>query len=183
MERRPFRVQNRRPARRHVVRSARLDPYIPKGVVVDTSFDWEGDRLLDIPWNETIIYELHVKGFTKSNKAVDPSASVAASAPEARAEPELLGRAVEREICRCGQFQDYELVPDIRARQRRLPVDVMTIASQCRCLGASSHTPASSHPSWHATPIVTLSRGSSVAIFRSRCGVLPPKDPFVHRSQ
>ena len=38
---------------------------IPKAVVVDESFDWEGDRQLHIPWHETIIYEVHVKGFTK----------------------------------------------------------------------------------------------------------------------
>ncbi len=38
---------------------------MPKCKVVDTHFDWEGDRLLATPWNETVIYELHVKGFTK----------------------------------------------------------------------------------------------------------------------
>ncbi|GAB4386046.1 MAG: glycogen debranching protein GlgX [Elainellaceae cyanobacterium] len=38
---------------------------IPKSVVVDESFDWEGDGLLRTPWHKTIIYELHVKGFTK----------------------------------------------------------------------------------------------------------------------
>ena len=38
---------------------------IPKSVVIDGSFDWEGDELLRRPWNETIIYELHVKGFTQ----------------------------------------------------------------------------------------------------------------------
>jgi isoamylase len=38
---------------------------IPKGIVIDAEFDWEGDRLLRRPWNETIIYEVHVKGFTK----------------------------------------------------------------------------------------------------------------------
>ncbi len=37
---------------------------IPKSVVVDQSFDWEGDQLLQTPWHETIIYETHVKGFT-----------------------------------------------------------------------------------------------------------------------
>ena len=36
----------------------------PKGLVVDPGFDWEGDRLLGTPWNETVIYETHVKGFT-----------------------------------------------------------------------------------------------------------------------
>lgn len=38
---------------------------MPKSVVVDQSFDWEGDDLLRTPWHETIIYEVHVRGFTK----------------------------------------------------------------------------------------------------------------------
>ncbi len=38
---------------------------IPKAIVIDQSFDWEGDRLLQLPWSETVIYETHVKGFTK----------------------------------------------------------------------------------------------------------------------
>jgi isoamylase len=45
---------------------------LPKCVVVDTSFDWEGDRLPDTPWNETVIYEVHVKGFTKRHPGVRP---------------------------------------------------------------------------------------------------------------
>jgi isoamylase len=40
-------------------------PAIPRCVVTDDSFDWEGDRMLRRPWAETVIYELHVKGFTK----------------------------------------------------------------------------------------------------------------------
>ena len=40
-------------------------PAIPKGIVIDESFDWEGDRQLATPWHETVIYEVHVKGFTK----------------------------------------------------------------------------------------------------------------------
>ena len=38
---------------------------IPKCVVVDESFDWQGDRPPRRPWSETIIYEAHTKGFTK----------------------------------------------------------------------------------------------------------------------
>jgi glycogen operon protein len=38
---------------------------MPKSVVVDQTFDWEGDGLLRTPWHETVIYEVHVKGFTK----------------------------------------------------------------------------------------------------------------------
>jgi glycogen operon protein len=40
---------------------------MPKSVVVDQSFDWEGDTLLRTPWHETIIYEVHVKGLTKQH--------------------------------------------------------------------------------------------------------------------
>ena len=37
---------------------------IPKCVVIDPSFNWENDHPPHTPWNETIIYETHVKGFT-----------------------------------------------------------------------------------------------------------------------
>ena len=43
---------------------------IPKCVVIDESFDWEDDRPPARPWSETIIYELHVKGFTKLNEHI-----------------------------------------------------------------------------------------------------------------
>ena len=45
-------------------------PAIPKSVVIDEAFDWEGDALLRIPWHETVIYEAHVKGFTKLNERI-----------------------------------------------------------------------------------------------------------------
>ncbi|MGE5320093.1 MAG: glycogen debranching protein GlgX [Hyphomicrobiaceae bacterium] len=40
---------------------------MPKCKVIDPCFDWEDDRPLGTDWNNTIIYELHVKGFTKLN--------------------------------------------------------------------------------------------------------------------
>jgi isoamylase len=40
-------------------------PAMPRSIVVDQSFDWEGDALLRHPWQETVIYETHVKGFTR----------------------------------------------------------------------------------------------------------------------
>ncbi|MDQ1432844.1 MAG: isoamylase [Actinomycetota bacterium] len=43
---------------------------IPKAVVVDERFDWEDDRAPRRPWNDTIIYEVHVKGFTLCNPAI-----------------------------------------------------------------------------------------------------------------
>jgi len=43
---------------------------IPKSVVVDQRFDWEDDRAPRRPLNETVIYETHVKGFTKRHPHV-----------------------------------------------------------------------------------------------------------------
>ncbi|HVK57973.1 MAG TPA: glycogen debranching protein GlgX [Candidatus Kapabacteria bacterium] len=43
---------------------------VPKGVVLDDRFDWEDDRLLNIPWNDTIIYEVHVRGFTMKHPEI-----------------------------------------------------------------------------------------------------------------
>jgi len=37
----------------------------PLAAVVDSSFTWGDDRHPNTPWHETVIYELHVKGFTK----------------------------------------------------------------------------------------------------------------------
>ncbi|HWU38848.1 MAG TPA: glycogen debranching protein GlgX, partial [Candidatus Acidoferrum sp.] len=39
-------------------------PLAPKSVVIDPAFTWGEDRRPRTPWNETIIYEIHVKGFT-----------------------------------------------------------------------------------------------------------------------
>ena len=38
---------------------------VPKSVVIDTAFDWRGDRKPGIPLHTSVIYEVHVKGFTK----------------------------------------------------------------------------------------------------------------------
>jgi isoamylase len=45
--------------------------FMPKCVVVDPGFDWKGQpRTRAVPWDNTIIYEAHVKGFTKLHPAV-----------------------------------------------------------------------------------------------------------------
>jgi isoamylase len=38
---------------------------VPKSVVIDTGFDWQGDRRPDVPLHNSVIYEVHVKGFSK----------------------------------------------------------------------------------------------------------------------
>lgn len=37
---------------------------MPKSVVVDTAFTWSGDRRPNTAWSSSIVYELHVRGFT-----------------------------------------------------------------------------------------------------------------------
>jgi isoamylase len=39
-------------------------PYMPKAVVTNPYFDWRGDTPLRHPWHETVVYEVHAKGFT-----------------------------------------------------------------------------------------------------------------------
>ncbi len=39
-------------------------PAFPKGVVVDSSFDWGDDPRPSIPWKEMVVYEAHVRGMT-----------------------------------------------------------------------------------------------------------------------
>ena len=39
--------------------------YVPRSVVVDPTFDWEGDTPLGTPWGDTVIYETHVRGISK----------------------------------------------------------------------------------------------------------------------
>jgi len=45
---------------------------VPKSIVIDTAFDWQGDTRPDIPLEQLIIYETHLKGFT-----AHPSSGVA----------------------------------------------------------------------------------------------------------
>lgn len=47
-------------------------PFMPRSVVHQPYFDWSGDRRLQLPWHETVIYETHVKGFTNTHPGVSP---------------------------------------------------------------------------------------------------------------
>ncbi len=40
-------------------------PFAPLAVVIDPAFTWGDDRPPRTPWHKTLIYELHVKGFSK----------------------------------------------------------------------------------------------------------------------
>ncbi|MEO5664134.1 MAG: glycogen debranching protein GlgX, partial [Nocardioides sp.] len=45
-------------------------PYVPRSVVVNAEFDWEGEVPLRRRWRDSVIYELHVKGMTQLHDRV-----------------------------------------------------------------------------------------------------------------
>jgi glycogen operon protein len=45
---------------------------MPRCRVIDGAFDWEDDRAPAVPWRDSLIYELHVKGFTQLHPDVPP---------------------------------------------------------------------------------------------------------------
>jgi isoamylase len=48
-------------------------PHVPKSVVHNPYFDWGADRSPGTPLHETVIYEVHVKGFTIRNPEIPPA--------------------------------------------------------------------------------------------------------------
>ncbi len=47
-------------------------PYVPRSVVVNPFFDWGHDQPPRRSWHETVVYEMHAKGFTKRHPEVPP---------------------------------------------------------------------------------------------------------------
>jgi isoamylase len=43
---------------------------MPKCLVTDPTFNWQGDRPPRTPWHKTLIYELHVRGFTQQHPGI-----------------------------------------------------------------------------------------------------------------
>jgi glycogen operon protein len=47
-------------------------PFVPKSIVVNPFYDWREDRPPRIPWNQTVIYEAHVKGMSMMHERIEP---------------------------------------------------------------------------------------------------------------
>jgi glycogen operon protein len=47
-------------------------PFVPRSVVTTPFFDWGHDHPLNHRWHETVLYEVHVKGFTARHPKVPP---------------------------------------------------------------------------------------------------------------
>ncbi|MDQ2695258.1 MAG: glycogen debranching protein GlgX [Pseudomonadota bacterium] len=48
-------------------------PVVPRCRVIDPRFDWQGDRPPLIPWQDMVLYELHVRGFTMARLDIPPA--------------------------------------------------------------------------------------------------------------
>jgi isoamylase len=57
------------PTARNDVDSA---PHVPKSVVTSPWFDWRNDRHPRTPWHHTVVYEVHVRGFTQRHPRIPP---------------------------------------------------------------------------------------------------------------
>ena len=47
-------------------------PYVPRSVIIQGAFPWGADLPPRVPWDDTVIYELHVKGFTRQHPDIPP---------------------------------------------------------------------------------------------------------------
>ena len=47
-------------------------PFVPRSVVVHDAFPWGDDHRPAVPWDDTVIYELHVRGFTMRHPDIPP---------------------------------------------------------------------------------------------------------------
>jgi glycogen operon protein len=46
--------------------------YMPKAIVTDHRYDWGSDHRPRVPWPQTVIYEMHVRGFSRRNELFPP---------------------------------------------------------------------------------------------------------------
>ena len=81
-------VQNKEEDRNLIKTKSDSASGMNKSIVIDNSFDWEGDKCPNTPLHKSIIYELHVKGFTATHPKLDPSIR---GTYKALAHPEVIG--------------------------------------------------------------------------------------------
>jgi isoamylase len=92
-------------------------PHMPRSVVTSPYFEWEDDRHPRTPWHETIIYELHVKGFT----ALDPLVPAHLRGTyDALAQPEVIDHLVGLGITAVELLPVHQFVHDHFLHERGL---------------------------------------------------------------
>ena len=90
---------------------------VPKGVVLADDFDWRGDAPPAIPWNETVIYEAHVKGLTMLHPDVPPEIR---GTYAALAHPAVIGHLQSLGVTALELMPVHEIVDDYFLVQKGL---------------------------------------------------------------
>ncbi len=120
-----------------------------RAMVVDEPYDWEGDRPLQIPSEHSIIYELHVGGFTRH-----PASGVAA--------PGTFSALIEKiPYLQALGITHVELLPVMAFDEQDVPDSTARLGLK-NYWGYSSHSFFAPHPDYCISP----ERGSQVTEFR-----------------
>ncbi|HEU0014447.1 MAG TPA: glycogen debranching protein GlgX, partial [Longimicrobium sp.] len=90
---------------------------VPKSVVVDGGFDWQGDRPPRIPWHKTVIYEAHVKGLTQLHPDIPPELRGTYAAV---AHPAIIAHLQSIGVTAIELLPVHEIVDDLFLQQRGL---------------------------------------------------------------
>jgi len=91
--------------------------YMPKCRVVETAFTWRDDRPPRTAWEESIIFELHVRGFTMMHPEVDPAVRGNLAALAA---PAVIDYLVDLGVTAVELLPVHAAVPERQLIQRRL---------------------------------------------------------------
>ena len=91
--------------------------FMPKCRVVETAFTWRDDRPPHTAWEESIIFELHVRGYTMMNPEVDPAARGTFAAMAA---PAVIDYLVDLGVTAVELLPVHASVPERMLTQRRL---------------------------------------------------------------
>ncbi|HWB50820.1 MAG TPA: glycogen debranching protein GlgX [Stellaceae bacterium] len=91
--------------------------FMPKCRVVETAFTWLNDRPPHTPWEESIIFELHARGFTMMHPEVDPAVRGTFAAMAA---PAVIDYLIDLGVTAVELLPVHATVPERGLTQRRL---------------------------------------------------------------
>ncbi len=124
-------------------------PFSMRGIVLGDGYDWEGDEPLNHPMEQSIIYEMHVGGFTRH-----PSSQVA--------EPGTFAGVIEKiPYLKALGITDVELIPVMAFDEQDVPEGAAALGLK-NYWGYSTHSFFSPHPGYCVLP----ERGSHRREFR-----------------
>ncbi|MCY7373262.1 MAG: glycogen debranching protein GlgX, partial [Spirochaetaceae bacterium] len=100
-----------------------VDPYARAidgqwSVVVEDGFDWGEDRSPDVPWADTVVYELHVRGFTRLHPALPEELR---GTYAGLAHPDSVGHLLDLGVTTVELLPVHEIRPEPALARRGMP--------------------------------------------------------------